>query len=92
MEENIKFSNVGDIENKYSYLEVFVNGSSTSAIDVIITDNKDLCIKIYSNKNDIVLTIAQWEVIMREAQIFLTEEIKNEEFFDKFINSSDSLE
>ena len=49
MEGKIKLEKVGDIANRYAYLEVFINDNSVSTTDVIVIDNQELCMKIYAN-------------------------------------------
>ena len=59
MEGKIKFEKVGDIANRYAYLEVFINDNPVSTTDLIVTDDQELCMKLYSdsNTNDIVLSV-----------------------------------
>lgn len=49
MEGKMKFEKLGDIANRYAYLEVFINDNPASTMDVIVIDNQEHCMKIYSN-------------------------------------------
>lgn len=92
MENKVKFEKVGDVNSEYSYLEVYLNNYTYASIGISINKKKELIFTIYKNSSDILLTINQLSSIVKEAQIFLKDEIKNEEFFNNFINSPDALE
>lgn len=92
METRVKFEKVGDIANRYAFLEVFINEDPVSIMNIIVTDDQELCVKIWSNPNDIVITISQLETIIKEAKVFISEVINDEISFDKFMDSQDQLE
>lgn len=80
------FEKVGDISNKYSFMEIRKENSSIPLMEIKIDDFKNTSVIIYSSSKQIELNIEQMELISRTAKSFFEEEIKNESAFDNFFN------
>ncbi|MFV0248843.1 MAG: hypothetical protein ACK5H1_07780 [Tenacibaculum sp.] len=81
----LRYEKVGDISSKYSFLEVYFDNRDELFMEIGITDNKELCFKIYPAKSSIELTVENWADILKTAKAFLLEAIKDEEDFDSFM-------
>lgn len=92
METRVKFVKVSDITNRYAFLEVFLNENPVSIMDIIVTDDQELCVKVWSSSNDVIITIPQLEMIIEEAKVFISEVINDEISFNKFMGSQDQLQ
>lgn len=72
----IRFEKVGDIHSKYAYLEVFFEGEKS------LSNDKTLFFKAYTTME---LTLQQWGDILKTAKVFHVETIRDEGYFEHFM-------
>ena len=84
----LRYEKVGDISATYSFLEVYFENGNEPFMEIGITDDKELCFKTYPAKSSIKLTIENWVDILKNAKYFLSESLKDEEYFDNFIKNT----
>ena len=85
--KNIQIELVGDINEEYPYLEVFLkNDINNPFLDISISENRELVFKIYELKESIQLDVQDWEYILSRAKDFLPKALKNEDDFKKWMD------
>lgn len=82
--KKIRIEEVGDINSDYPYLEVFLEESTTSFLEIAISEDKELLFKFYASKTDIQIEIEDWDLILSAAKEFLPRALKNEDDFLNF--------
>ncbi|ASW74897.1 hypothetical protein IQ37_12635 [Chryseobacterium piperi] len=83
MKKNIRIEEVGDINSDYPYLEVFLEGDTSPFLEIAI-NNKELLFKIYTLKQNILLSYEEWEYIQKVANDFLPRALKDEDDYLKW--------
>lgn len=85
MENGLRFEKVGDVTQKYSFLEMFMEGENEAVMIITISEDAVINYKIY--RGPISLTGPQWRFIMDKAERFLRQEVMNEISFDEFMDN-----
>lgn len=80
----IRIEEVGDIQCKYNYLEVFLDDSNTPFLDISISDERYLVFKFYPSDTGYEIGIEDWEHVLSTANNFLPKALKNEDDFIDF--------
>ncbi|NDP60704.1 MAG: hypothetical protein GZ090_15240 [Oxalobacteraceae bacterium] len=71
------FEKVGDINNIYPYLCVYLKGHANPFMDITINNKNLVEFFIYKNEVSITLEMEQWNEIMKRAEKFLPEALEN---------------
>ncbi len=69
--ENIKVEKVGDINFVFPYLEVFSKNSKNPFLEIGISNDRKLNFKFYASKEDVILTVEEFEYLLLKRKIFL---------------------
>jgi hypothetical protein len=83
-QQNIRIEEVGDINYEYPYLEVFYKDSNLPFLEVSVSKNKDLVLKLYPSQKNLFMSIDEWERILFSAKEFFPRALKNEEDYLTF--------
>lgn len=76
--ENIKVEKVGDINFVFPYLEVFSKNSKNPFLEIGISNDRKLNFKFYASKDDVILTVEEFEYLLFEAKDFLEKALNDE--------------
>ncbi|MEB0137165.1 hypothetical protein QN362_17675 [Actimicrobium sp. CCC2.4] len=71
------FEKVGDINNIYPYLCVYLKGHANPFMDITINNKNLVEFFIYKNEVSITLEMGQWNEILKRAEKFLPEALEN---------------
>jgi hypothetical protein len=79
MNYGLIFEKVGDINSVYPYICVYVEGESNPFMEIAVSEEKQLAFTFYANNQNIVLSVEQWDEIVRRGREFLPKAIADEE-------------
>lgn len=80
--KNIRIEEVGDISSTYPYLEVFLMDTTIPFLEIGISDNKQLYFKYYPSEKILILSVEEWEHILKTAKEFLPKALSDEDTFN----------
>lgn len=81
---NIRIEEVGDINSTYPYLEVFPIDGTVPFLEVGISNEKLLYFKFYPIERILILSLEEWEFVLKTANEFLPKALSDEEAFKKW--------
>jgi hypothetical protein len=77
----LEFEHVGDVNSKYPYLCVYLQGAKEPFMEVGIDELKQLALRLYAQQAETVLTCEEWQVVLDKARAFLPKALADEEAY-----------
>jgi hypothetical protein len=75
---DLRFEEVGDINFKYRYIEVFYKKHPNPFLDIGINENKELEFGFYPTETNIVISLDEMLKIVEQAKQFYPKAVKDE--------------